>query len=289
MEGIAKVAETQPELAAAELKIARHVVGELTDGKLFVDELKDAIQQVIDKVMAPKEPEFNKEQADSQLERERFVFEQQRAVFQDQMAQQKLTSETTLEQLKIQAEQQIRIAELQQKERFESLSNQLEQIKLGNEVGIKTQELNQNAAQLQADIALAQQEIANKRNEFLLQAREIADKSEIKQIEMILDSRVAEQKAQLEQLYLQLEKEKTVLVEKEKWATEQRLQAEHQMEVLMNVTEMQRSLKEIKEAPPAPITVNVELPKSTKKRRKAKILRDASGAASELEFEELEE
>jgi hypothetical protein len=287
-ESVAKVASEMPELAESQLKIMQHVVGELTDGKLFLDEITDSIEQVIEKVNQPKEPEFDKDAAAHEIAKERLIFDQNRAVFQDKLLEQKQGADAQLEQLKISADQQIKVAELQQKERFESFANQLEQIRLANETGLKSQEINQKAMQLQADIALAQEELASKRNEFLLQAKEIASKTEVAQLELIMDARVSEQKKQLEELYFGLEKEKVILDEKEKYMTEQRLQAEHQLEVLMSVTEMHKSLKEIKEAPPAPITVHVALPEPSKKRKKAKIVRDASGNASELHFEEHE-
>lgn len=287
MESVANVAETQPELASTELSVLRHLIGEFSDGKLFVDEIQDSIQKVIDKVSQPQEPGFDKDQANFQLEQQRLQFEQQRAVFQDQSEQQNKTAEQQFKQLELQANNRLEIAKIQQQERFNALENQLTQIKLQNEAGLASAELGQKAQQLQADIALAQEELISKRQEFLLQAQEIASKTEAKQLELVMDARVAEQKKQLEELYFQLEQEKVLLSEKEKYMTEQRLQAEHQLNTLMSVTELHKSLKEIKEAPPAPITVHVQAPAQPKaKKKRARIVRDATtGLATDIEID----
>ena len=286
MESTANVAQTQPELAATELAVLKHLIGEFSDGKLFIDEIQDSIQKVIEKVSQPKPPEFNKDAAAHEIAQARLAFDQERALFQDGLQQQKQTAEQQLEQSKIQAEAQIEVAKLQQQERFEAFANQLAQIKMGNEAGLKTAELNQKAQELQAQIALSQEELISKRNEFLLEARQIASQTEVKQLELIIDARVAEQKKKLDELYFSLEREKVILDEKEKYMTEQRLQAEHQLEVLTSVTELHRSLKEIKETPPPPITVNLEVPQKPKKKRKSKIIRDETGTATHLEDED---
>lgn len=68
MESTAKTAVDMPELADAELRIMKHVIAELTDGKLFVDEITDAIQKTIDKVSQPKPEEPNPEMEKIKIE-----------------------------------------------------------------------------------------------------------------------------------------------------------------------------------------------------------------------------
>lgn len=288
-EAVAKTAQEMPELAESQLKIMQHVIGELTDGKLFFDEITKSIEDTIERVAQPKPPEFNADEAKAKLEEQRFMFEQQRAVFQDQLLQQKQTSDAQFKQIELQANNQLEIAKIQQQERFESFANQLAQIKMSNDAGLQSAELNQKAQALQADIALAQEELLAKRNEFLLQAQEIASKTEAKQLEMIMDARVSEQKKQLDELYFALDKQKMILDEREKYATEERLQAEHQLQVLTSVTELHKTMKEIENKPAPempPITVHVAAPAPTKRTRKAKIIRDAKGAATELLVED---
>lgn len=288
MESVANVAENQPELAGTELKVLKHLIGEFSDGKLFIDEIQDSIQQVIDKVSQPQEPGFDKDAANHQIEQAKLQLDAQK--FQAELQRQDTAN--TLNTLKLQAEERIEIAKITQQERFKALESQLEQIKMANENNIAYAQIEQKASQLQADIALAQEELNSKRNEFLLMAKDIADKTNVKQLELMLDARVQEQKSQLEQLYFALEKEKSLLDEKEKYMTEQRLQSEHQLDALTSMVELQRTLKEVKETPPPPITVHVQSPTPQQepkkpRRRRAKIVRDvATGLATDIELEE---
>jgi hypothetical protein len=189
-------------------------------------------------------------------------------------------------------DQGIESAKIQQKERLDGFALQLEQIKLQNEAGATTSDLSLRAQQIQADIALAQEELANKRNEFLLQAQEIASKTEVKQLELILDQRVAQQKQQLEEIYAGLEKEKAMfqsqqvmMSEREKWLTEQRLQEEHKLNLSASMIQMQKTLAEMKTSP-TPVVVQLEKPEGKKRRKKGRIVRDAAGDATHIEIDE---
>ena len=274
MESVAKTAQEMPELADAELRIMKHVVAELTDGKLFMDEITDAIQKTIDAVNQPKEPEPNIELEKLKLEMRRQDFDEQKAMTEDRLAQ-----------LQMQIDQGIESAKIAQKERLDGLALRLDQLKIETDTGIKTAELNQKAATLQADIELGLQDLEVKRSQFLIQAKEIASKTEVKQLELILDQRVAQQKQQLEELYAGLEKQKTLLSEREKWVTEMRLQEEHKLNTLASVAEMQKTLKELKTSP-TPVVVHIDQPKKAKKRKKGKIIRDETGQPIELQIEE---
>ena len=266
MESVANVAETQPELAGTELKVLKHLIGEFSDGKLFVDEIQDSIQQVIDRVSQPDDK--------PDIESQKLQFEGQ-----------KFSAEMQFKQLQLQAEQQLEAATLAQKERLGQLEAQLEQLKMQNEAGFNLATLNQNAQKLQAEIGLSYEELAAKRAEFLLHIKEVASKTEVSQLELLLDQRVSQQKQQLEEVKAATERQIAILDEKEKLITEQRLQQEHQLNTITSMVELQKSLKELKEAP-HPITVNLEQPKPQKKKRKGRIIRDATGVATELEFEE---
>lgn len=283
-EAAAKTAKEFPELVESQLKIMSHVIGELTDGKLFLDEIQDSIKQVIDKVNQPKEPEFNKDQADHQLQMAKFQFEQQNAV-----------SDNQLEQMRLTMEGQIEGAKIAQKDRLDGFALQLQQIKQQSEEGLNIAELNLKSQTLQSEIALAQEELNTKRQEFLLAAKEIADKTQLKQLELMMDARVSEQKQKLDELYAGLEREKTMLVEKEKWVTELRLQdehrltqQEHQLNTVQGLVDIQKTIKEMK-AIPTPVTVELKQEPKKKTRKRGKIIRDADGRPDYLELEELDE
>lgn len=274
MESVAKTAVDMPELADAELRIMKHVVAELTDGKLFMDEITDAIQKTIDKVNEPKEPEFNYDRAKLELETRKLDFDQQKAVATNQ-----------LDQLQQQIDAGIEQAKIAQKERLDGFALQLEQIKMQNEAGVSASELNLKAQSLQSEIALAQQDLMVKRAEFMLQAKEIAEKTEVKQLELILDQRVAQQKQQLEELYAGVEAQQAMLSEREKWVTEARLQEEHKMNTVHTMVEIQKTLKEMKQSP-TPVVVHLDQPKAKKRKKKGRIIRDESGDATHIEIDE---
>jgi len=185
-EAVAKTAQDMPELVESQLKIMSHVIGELTDGKLFLDEIQDSIKDVIEKVSQPKPQEPNVEMEKLKLEGAKFQFEQQKQITTDR-----------LDEMKLVMEQQIESAKIQQKERLEGFALQLEQIKMQGEQNFNTAQLNQDAIKLQSEIALAQENLAAERAKFLIEARDITTKSELKQMELLLDSRIQEQKLRL--------------------------------------------------------------------------------------------
>ena len=277
IESTAKVAEEQPGIATVELKLMQHVVGDLIDGKLFIDEITGAIQDAIDQAKAPKEPQPNIDMEKLKLETRKQEFAEQKAMTDDR-----------LEQLQMQMDSGIESAKIQQKERLDGFALQLEQIKMQNEAGASASELNLQAQKLQADIALAGEELANKRNEFLLFAKDIADKSQLKQMEMLLDARVAEQKQKLEEIYIGLENQQAMLSEREKWVTEQRLQEEHKLQIADTMVNIQKTIQEMK-ASPTPVTVHLEQPKKAKRKRKGRIIRDAAGEATEIQIDDEDE
>lgn len=269
MESVAKTANEMPELADAELRIMKHVVGELTDGKLFLDEITDAIQKTIDKVNEPKEPEPNPDMEKLKLEGARLQLEVRRQTFEEQRAM----TEDQLEQLKIQMDGQLENAKLMQKERLDGFALQLEQIKNANANGVAVSELNIKAQSLQSELMLAQQEIAARRAEFLLQAKEIADKTEVAQLKLLIDKATADEKQRIEELYAGVQAQQAMLSEREKWITESRLQEEHKLKVAESVVtmqaavvDMQKTLKEMK----APPVVTMEKKKKGKKKGRFK-------------------
>lgn len=277
MESVAKTTQDMPELADAELRIMKHVVSELTDGKLFMDEITDAIQKTIDKVNAPKDPEPNIEMEKLKLETRKQEFAEAKAMTDDR-----------LEQLQMQMDQGIEAAKIAQKERLDGFALQLEQLKVHSEAGKSASELNLQAQKLQADIAVAQQEIAAKRAELLLAFKEVAEKTEVKQLELILDQRVAEQKQKLEELYAGVEAQQAMLAEREKWVTEARLQEEHKLSLASTMVEMQKTLQEIRTMP---MTVKMDEPASKAKKggkRKGR-MRHPDGEVVEFELDGVEE
>lgn len=292
-EAVAKTATDMPELVESQLKIMSHVIGELTDGKLFLDEIQDSIKAVIEKVNQPKEPEFNKDQADHQLEMARFQFEQQKEVTGNQ-----------LEQLKLQMEGQIEGAKMAQADRIMQIESQLEQFKIQGQQQLEQMKLagqaEESRAQLEkeyqkisADISLAQQEMALKRDELLIELRKIADKKEVDQFALMIDARVAGFEEQLKTAQLELEKTHSTLDMQERFITEQRLQAEHQLQLGHSKIESLEKMMDValkKKELDMPIEKPKEQRAEPKKARKtrSKVLRDKNDNILEIINEEIE-
>lgn len=251
MEGIAKVAETQPELAATELKIAEHVVGELSDGKLFVDEIQDSIADVIERVKAPREPEFDKDRAAHAL------------------SMQKLGLDDRFRYLEFQAKQQLEAAKLGQKSQHDQITQQLAQIKMQIEQGADAAALQLSFAKLQADIAQGWEVLNLKKAEMLQVAEKEGGKQALDAFRAQIEARVAskemslaEAEQALEAYRVQMEGANIGASLQERVATEQRLQEEHQMNKEVTALDSLARLTESM-TPEAPKVAPVTIDKST--------------------------
>lgn len=286
MESVAKVAETQPELAGTELKVLKHLIGEFSDGKLFIDEIQDSIEQVIQKVNQPKPEQPDPAMMKVQLDQQKLQLDYDR-----------FTADDRFRQMQLQANQQLDIAKMQQADRISSIESQLEQFKISGQQQLDSMKIQADAEEARAnlekeyqkisnDIMLAQQDIALKRDELLVELRKIADKKEVDQFGLMIDERVAAVNAQLEKTKLELEAQRSSLDMQERFITEQRLQAEHQLQLghskiesLEKVIDVALKKKELD----APIEMpkEAEAPKKAKK-KKSKVVRDKNGDISEI-------
>lgn len=219
MESTAKVAQDMPELAATELKLMEHVVGELTDGKLFVDEIRDSIQTSIDKAMQPKPQEPNVD------------------IEKVKLQGQALTADIQFKHLQLQTQTQIEWAKLQQKSQQDSFTNQLKQLEISIANGVSQAELQIAVNKLQSDIAQGWTELNLKKEALLAQVQEVAGKQEMEAMRTMLDARVKNQELtldeadqQLRQLEVQIMARDSQVSLAERVATERRLQEEHQMD-----------------------------------------------------------
>ena len=294
IESTAKVAEDNPDVAAVELKLMQHVVGDLVDGKLFIDEIQDAIQDAIDKAKAPKDPEPNIELEKLKLERERFIFDQQRAANEDKF-----------EQFKTQMETNIELSKNAQTAQLDQINQQIEQFKISTDAQTKQTKIAADAEaqrakleleyqSISAEISKVQQELELKRAEMMVELRKIADKKEVDQFALMIDARVAGFEEKLQTAQLELEKTHGTLDMQERFITEQRLQAEHQLQLGHSKIESLEKIVDIalkKKELDAPVEIKTEpLTKATDKakpkKKKSKILRDKNGEILEIHSEE---
>lgn len=296
MELVANVAETQPELAATELAVLKHLIGEFSDGKLFIDEIQDSIEQVIQKVSQPKPQEPNVELEKLGLEVRKQEFAEKRAMHEDQF-----------EQFKTEMQANIEVSKNAQMTQMEEIKGQIQQFKIASESQAKQAaiaadaekaraKIEQDYQKIAADIALAQQELALKRDELLVELRKVVDKKEVDQFSLMIDQRVAGFEAQLETAKLDLEKTHSTLDMQERLITEQRLQAEHQLQLghskiesLEKVLDVALKKKEL-DAPieaPKMAESSESKPKKPKKTR-SKVVRDKNDNIVEILNEEIE-
>jgi hypothetical protein len=288
MESVAKVAETMPELAATELAVLKHLIGQFSDGKLFIDEITKSIEEVIEKTKQPKPEAPDPAMMRVQVDQQRL-----------QLDAQKMTADQQFQQLQLQATQQLEFAKIQQADRISAIESELAQFKLGseqqlqqmkmaNDANIANEELEQQYQKIGAEVALAQQELSLKRDELLVELRKIADKKEVDQFALMIDERVAGFEAQLEAAKLELEKQHSGLELQERFITEQRLQAEHQLQLGHSKIESLEKIVDIalkKKELDAPLEVKQpETPKS--KKRVSKVKRDKNGDIAEIVSEE---
>jgi hypothetical protein len=249
MESVATVAETQPELAGTELSVLKHLIGEFSDGKLFIDEIQDSIQQVIDKVNQPKPPAPDYEMEKLKLQ------------------SQQMGAELQFKQIQLQSNIQLEYAKLQQKSQQDSIKNQLDQIKIGIETGAGRSEMQLAVSKLQAEIAQGWEELNLKKEALLAQVQAEVGKREMEQMRVILDARVkaqemtlAEAQQALEAFEVQLYAKESASSLQERWATERRLQEEHGIDLeLKHLDAAANIMASMKTEAPKPAPISVDL------------------------------
>lgn len=252
MESTAQVAETQPELAKTELKVLKHLIGEFSDGKLFVDEIQDSIQEVIDQAMQPKQPEPN-------IDLEKLKMEGQR-----------LGAENQFKQMQMQLEINLEYAKLQQKAQQDNITNQLKQLQMSIDNGASQADMQLAVTALQADIAQGWENLNISKQKLLSDVQKEVGKKEMEQMKIILDARVKAQEMSLGEAQLSLEAFRAQLEQQEskssldeRWATERRLQEEHGVNVeAKQIDSVATLLDAVKPEPEKAAPISIDLSKT---------------------------
>lgn len=298
MESTAKTAVDMPELADAELRIMKHVIAELTDGKLFVDEITDAIQKTIDKVSQPKpeepNPEMEKIKIEGgrlQLEMRKQEFEEAKAMTSDRLVQLEMDMKSQLEGAKLAQTDRLAAIETQIQQYQVTVDSQIEQMKIATEAEASRAKLEAEYQKISADISLAQEEISLKRDELMVELRKIADKKEVDQFDQMIEARVVVFEEKLATAQHQLEAQFKKLDEQEKWATEARLQAEHQAQLGNSKIESLEKLLDIalkKKELDTPLERSAGIIKTSEKPKKrvSRVKRDKNGDIETIVHEE---
>jgi hypothetical protein len=255
----AGVAESQPALIVPILHSLKYLIQGFRQGKMFQNEVTEAIDNVIkqsEEAAKNAKPAFDKDEVGAQLK------------------QQEMAQSAQLEQMKLQATSQIEFAKLQQNERIAGLEAQMEQMKLGMEGQKNDTAAHLQWQKIQGDFAIAQQDLANKRDELMLKLQEITDSGKREEMRLMMEASFNASEIALKQAAQRLEETYFPLELQERVATEQRLQEEHHTNQIAQAVDMAAKVKEIHtvEAPEAP-----KPQPAPKKKQAFEMKRDAKG------------
>ena len=249
LEKTASIAESSPELANVELHALKYLIQGFRQAKMFQSEIIEAIDNVIEKTKAAAEAAanspapFDKDQVMAQLKAQ----EQQSA---NQLATFKLQSENQLAQM-----------ELAQRERLESMRNQLEAMKIQAASATDNAKTQIDYQALIASVNKAREELAIKQQELALEYQKVAGNKDLKAYELSLKERFGTIDAQLAQAQQVLEQRYGQMDMQERWATEQRLQAEHRLNELIAQVDVMAKMKDSLNAEKVQIpTVQIQTP-----------------------------
>lgn len=284
LEKVAIVAENSPNLVAVNLHALKYLIQGMRQGKMFQNEVTEAIDNVIKQAEAEAEaqknapPPFDKDQALASLKAQEL---QQQA----QIETAKLQSDSQLKLLQLQSQERIEAIRLQQEAALANIQSQIDGFKAQSDAAQSQQELGLKFEQIRADISQAQAEIQVKRDALLVEMQKAAGAQSIAEFTAMLDQQAQAFDAQIRSQETALKEKLGMLDEQEKLMTEARLQSEHELEKMRTKVETMVMIKEAtKPAEQPPITIH--MPEAKKTKKKIKVQRDAEGNITNLEAED---
>jgi hypothetical protein len=233
IEKVAGIAASSPALVAIELHALKYMVQGFRQGKMFQQEITQAIDQVLKQMQeaAQQTPAPNPEML-------KFEFEKQVK-----------ESELKLKEYQILSTERIETARIQLEQQMAQLKGQMESYT------VQSDEANRNAdraiqyEKIRNDIAVSQAQIAQRQGELQLEAQRLTDQRAANEYDAQASERLAMFDFELKQAAQQLEQYRIQMDAEERWATENRLQREAQLnEMLTNVELVQRQNKAQTEA-----------------------------------------
>ena len=258
LEKTVNIAKEDSTLATVELKLLLHLIRGFRQGKLFEDEVTEAIQAAIQKAeeasQQPPQPDINQQRL--QLDGESLKATMQRNA--DDAAAKMATINATVE--KDRADVQLRYSDSQTK---------------AQELQLEYQKLQQAFEIAQADFQLRQLELQIAREKNQIEAQKIGNDALLKQNRLEIDAQIAQSEANLGQMAQSLEQYKVQLDEKEKYMTEYRLQHEAQLEQMRMQIEASKPTQQQPTMPP--IINQIMQPQAAPTRRVTRAIRDEQG------------
>ena len=285
LEKTAAVAQQSPELTQVTLHAMKYLIQGFRQGKMFQNEITQAIDNVIKQVQSEAEnqpPPFDKDQTMAFLEKQKLDSSNQLAVL-------KMQSDEKKEIIQLQSNERIKMMELSQAGQVAMLKDRVDQATLSINQAKAVQELQLQYATLQADMTKAQQDLTVKREALMVEMRKISDEKELAAFKIQMDQQLKPYELQLEMQRQQIDQ-----VELQLRARDQALKAQEQQMVDAHVTtdnilQKQRleldmaSLQHEVSKPPElpPITIN-QAPKNVAS-KSLKVKTDKAGNIKSLE------
>jgi hypothetical protein len=271
----AAVTESSPSLAVIMLHNVKYLIQGFRQGKLFQSEITEAIDNVIEQAeeaAMTATPPFDKDQVMAQL------------------AAQELKAKVDLDTFKAMNDNQLAQMQLAQTERLAGIKAQLESMKINAGSAKDNSQAQMDYQQLVAGITKSREELAFRREELMLEYQKVASEAEVAKYKVMLDERFGTVDAQLAQTQQFLEKQYQEAEMQERWATEQRLQAEHSInEALAQVnmlTQMKKATEQtapqVQQVSPG-VTIEAPKPVPTTVKTTKKVELDKKGRVVKME------
>lgn len=261
LEKTANIATTSPALVVPELHAMKFLIQGFRQGKLFQNEITQAIDNVIKAAQDIPAP-FNKDEAQAQLK------------------QSEMQQTAQLKQYELLSHERIEMFKIQQDATFKQLQNQIATFKAQAEAGAKNNQLQLEYERLNAELMKAQEQFDLDRNALIVRLREIADKKEVSELQALMDAqaqahdaKMSEAEQSLEAARVSAEIEDNKLDLAERVMTERRLQESHQLEKASMVVDMATKMKPEPQAPQSPPKV----------KKQFKMKKDKSGNVQSVE------
>jgi len=285
IEKVAQVATTQPALLAIELHALKFMIQGFRQGKAFQEEITQAIDLVIEQTAtvadAPAGP--NPEQIKLEIEQQRLGIEQQKVVTEAKLKEYQILSNERIETARLQLEQQV-----------SSVKSQLEQMRLEAQTSESLAQQQLDFEKVRNDISVAQAELAQKSQELQIQIARLDDDrtraayeaAATERLGMIdLELKTAAQR--LEEYKVQIEESRAAMEMQERWATEQRLQQEAELNKMLKQLELvQKNSEAQNQAIIAMAQAKaVSAPPPPKGKKKIRVQRDEGGNMTGIEVE----
>lgn len=225
IEKVAGIATSSPALVAIELHALKFMVQGFRQGKMFQQEITQAIDQVIQQMQAAadQEPAPNPDLM-------RFEFEKQVKQSELKLKEYQILSTERVENARIQLEQQMA-----------GLKSQMDTYNLQADAASRNADRAIQYEKIRNDIAVSQAQIAQRQGELQLEAQRLTDQRTAAQYDAQAAERLALFDLELKRAAQQLEEYRVQMDAEERWATENRLQREAQLnEMMTNVELVQR-------------------------------------------------